>query len=70
MTYQIELVDKNGNAEIIEENITSLEKAKEKTLNFVKYENNLSEHDKKMSCVLVYEIEGNFCGSVSSFKFE
>ena len=64
MLYQIELVDDNGNAEIIEENIKSLDEAEEKALNFINYESNLSEYDKKKSYVLVSLICESECDSL------
>lgn len=69
VSYQVELVDNNCNAEIIEENINSLEEAEEKALNFINYGSNLSEHDKKESFVLISVICGSECNSVSQFDF-
>ena len=70
ITYVVELVDKNRNAEIIEENIEYLDCAVDIALNFARYENNLSEHDKRKSCIEVSEIDDGNWSSIRTIEFE
>ena len=70
ITYSVELIDENGNGEIIEENIEYLDKAVDTALSFARYENNLSKSDKKKSCVVVSEIDDGIWNSIDTIAFE